>query len=63
MNIFTNFYDKIAAKYTPKRTKLHHFLKFSRGSMPPIPPSKRVALPRVAWRFAPCKYLHFLKLI
>ena len=48
MNIFTNFFDKIAAKYTPKRTKLHLFLNFSRGSMPPVPPSKRVALPRVA---------------
>ena len=23
--------------------------------MPPNPPSKRVALPRAAWRFAPCK--------
>ena len=37
------------AKYSPKRTKLHHFQKFSRGSMPPNrpiapePPSKRVA--------------------
>ena len=27
MNIFTIFSDEIAAKYTPKRTKLHHFLK------------------------------------
>ena len=25
INIFANFFDKIAAKYTPKRTKLHHF--------------------------------------
>ena len=49
MNILLIFFDKIAAKYTPKRTKLHHFLKFSRGSMPPIPPSKRVALPREAY--------------
>ena len=65
MNIFTIFFDKIAAKYTPKRTKLHHFKKISRGSIPPppIPPSKRVALPRIAWRFAPCKHPQFLKLI
>ena len=40
------FFDKILAKYSLKRTKLHHFLKFSRGSMPPNPPSKRVASPR-----------------
>ena len=50
INIFANFFDKIAAKYTPKRTKLHHFLKFSPGSMPPNPPNKRV--PRPTWRFA-----------
>ena len=29
--------------------------------MSPNPPSKRVALPRAAWRFAPCKYPHFSK--
>ena len=55
------FFHKILAKYSTKRTKLHHFLKFSRGSMPPNPPNKRVALPRAAWRFAPCKYPHFYK--
>ena len=42
---FYNFFYKILAKYSPTRTKLHHLLKFSRGSMPPNPPSKRVALP------------------
>ena len=42
MNIFTIFFYKIVAKYTPERTKLHHFLKISRGSMPPNPPSKRM---------------------
>ena len=31
------FLDKIVAKYSLKRTKLHHFKKFSRGSMPPNP--------------------------
>ena len=31
--------DKIWSKYTLKRTKLHSFKKFSRGSMPPNPPS------------------------
>ena len=29
MKIFQFFSDKIAAKYTPKRTKLHHFKKKS----------------------------------
>ena len=38
MNIFTIiFFYKILAKYSPKRTKLHHFKKFSRESMPPNP--------------------------
>ena len=42
MNIFYNiFFCKILAKYSPKRTKLHYFLKFSWGSMSPNPPSKR----------------------
>ena len=62
MNIFTIFFFyKILAKYSPKRTKLHHFKKISRGSIPLNPPSKRVASPRAAWRFAPCKYPHFSK--
>ena len=64
MTIFKNiFFDKILAKYSLKRTKLHHFLKFSRGSIPPNPPSKRVASPRAAWRFAPWKFLHFSRKI
>ena len=37
---FHNIFYKILAKFSSKRTKLHHFLKFSRGSMPPNPPSK-----------------------
>ena len=36
-------------------SKTHHFKKFSRRSMPPNPPSKRVA--------SPCKYPHFYKKI
>ena len=56
MTIFFNyFFDKILAKYSLKRTKLHHFKKFSRGSMPPNPHSKRVA--------SPCKYPHFSRKI
>ena len=43
---FCIFFYNILAKYSPKRTKLHHFLKNSRGSMSPNPPSKRVATPR-----------------
>ena len=49
MNIFTIIFYKIVAKCSPKRTKLHHLKKFSRGSMPSNPPSKRVALPRAAF--------------
>ena len=44
MNIFTVIFFLILAKYSPKRTKLHHFKKFSRGSMPPNPPNKRPLL-------------------
>ena len=40
MTILNYFFDKILAKYSLKRTKLHHFFKFSWGSMPPNPPSK-----------------------
>ena len=49
MNIFTFFFYKILAKYSLKRTKLHHFLKFSQGSMPREPPSKHVVSPRAAY--------------
>ena len=45
MSIFTIFFYKILAIYSPKRTKLHYLKKKFRGSMPPNPPSKRVALP------------------
>ena len=41
-------FNKLLAKYSLKRTKLHNFLKFSWGSMPPSRPSKREALPRAA---------------
>ena len=43
---------KIWSKYTLKRTKLHCFKKFSRGSMPPNPPS-----------FATCKFANLKKKI
>ena len=33
MNIVKKNFGQIAAKYTPKRIKLHPFLKFSQGSM------------------------------
>ena len=35
MNVFAIFFYKILAKYSPKRTKVHHFKKNSRGSMAP----------------------------
>ena len=38
MTIFlNNFFDKILAKYSLKRIKLHHFLKFSWGVCPRTP--------------------------
>ena len=39
MAFFEKNKDKIWSKYTLKRTKLHCFKKFSRGSMPSNPPS------------------------
>ena len=51
-----NFKDKIESKYTPKRTKLHHFKKNSHGGMPPNPPSK-------AHGFATCKFPNLKKKI
>ena len=39
MAFFEKNKDKIWSKYTLKRTKLHRFKNFSRGSMPPNPPS------------------------
>ena len=37
------FKVKISSKYTPKRTKLHHLKKFSRGNIPPNPLAQRMA--------------------
>ena len=38
MNIFTIiFFYKILAKYSPKRTKLHHFFSFLGGACPRTP--------------------------
>ena len=39
MAFFEKNKDKIRSRYTLKRTKLNRFKKFSRGSMPPNPPS------------------------
>ena len=41
---FYNFFYKILVKYSPKRTKLHHFFKFSRGSMSPNPLANAVGV-------------------
>ena len=35
MNIFAIYFYKIFAKYSPKRTKLHHFLKIFSGEHAP----------------------------
>ena len=61
MNIFTIFFLPNFSKIFSKTHQIALFLKKFRRSMPPNPPSKRVALPRAAWRFAPCKYPHFSK--
>ena len=61
MNIFTIIFLQNFSKIFSKTHQIAPFLKFSWGSIPPNPPSKRVALPRAAWRFAPCKYPHFYK--
>ena len=37
MNYFTIFFYKILAKYSPKRTKLHHFKKILLGAYPRTP--------------------------
>ena len=37
MNIFTIFCYQILEKYSPKRTKLHHFKNNSRGAYPRTP--------------------------
>ena len=37
MNIFTIFFYKVLAKYSPKRTKLHHLKKKFWGACPQTP--------------------------
>ena len=38
MNSFTILFYKILAKYSPKRTKLHHLKKNNSGEHAPEPP-------------------------
>ena len=57
MAFFEKNKDKIWSKYTLKRTKLHRFKKFSRGGMPPNPPSNAHC------RFATCKFPNLKKKI
>ena len=42
MTYYYNFFYKILAKYSVKRTRLHHFKNFSWWSIPPNPPSECV---------------------
>ena len=53
MNIFTIFLYKILAKYSRKRTKLHHFKKNFLGEHAPNPHSKRMASPLFQKYFEP----------
>ena len=46
------FFYKIFAKYSPKRTKLHHLIKKFVGAYPRTP-SKRVASPNFQKKFEP----------
>ena len=49
MNIFTIFFYQILAKYSPKRTKLHHFYIFWGGACLQILLTN-AQLSRAAWR-------------
>ena len=59
---FRNF---LKSKFDPniyqKRTKLHHFKKFSQESMPRTPLAKRMASPCAACRLATCKFPNLKK--
>ena len=48
------FYFFSSKKLMKIYSKAHHLKKFSRGIMPPNPPSKCLATPRVANSFAAC---------
>ena len=61
MNIFTTFFVQNFSKIISKTHQIAPSFKIFSGEHAPVPPSKRVALPRAAWRFAPCKYPHFYK--
>ena len=64
MNIFTIIFLQNFSKIFSKTHEIAPFLKIFSGEHSqhtPEPPSKRVASPRAAWRFAPCKYPHFYK--
>ena len=63
MNIFTIFILQNFSKIFSNTHQIAPFLKIFSGEHAPEPPSKRVASPRAAWRFAPCKYPHFYKKI
>ena len=54
MNIFTNcFFLQNYSKILSKTHQIAPFLKIFSGKHSPEPPSKRVASPRAACRFAP----------
>ena len=61
MNIFTIIFLQNVSKIFSKTHQIAPFLNIFSGEHAPEPPSKRVASPRAAWRFAPCKYPHFYK--
>ena len=61
MNIFTNFFLQNFSKVFSKTHQIAQIKKIFSGEHAPEPPSKRVASPRAAWGFAPCKYPHFYK--
>ena len=64
MTIFSIiFFLQNFSKILSKTHQIALFLKIFSVEHAPEPPSKRVASPRAAWRFAPCKYPHFSRKI
>ena len=60
MNVFSFiFFYKILAKYSLKRTKLHHFLKFSWGSNPPSKPLSLHTFTKMPIYSYICRSVHY----
>ena len=58
---FYTFFLQNVSKIFSKTYQITSFLQIFSGEHAPNPPTKRVAPPHAAWRFAPTKYPHFHK--